>query len=112
MLTDPVRGVLLAGLLGTALMMLASRSSPARPETGTSGAPATPAEDSRRAPQSGKAVQTEMRNVDCHASPWVLLNVRRLRGEMHSKWEGRPPVFEDKESFFLRSIPPRSGCLP
>jgi hypothetical protein len=43
-----------------------------------------------------------MRNVAYHASPWVVMDIRRLRGELHSKRPGRPPVFEDKESFLLK----------
>ncbi len=47
-------------------------------------------------------MQTQMRNVDYHASEAVMLNIRRLRGELLSKKPGKPPVFEKKDSFVLK----------
>lgn len=43
-----------------------------------------------------------MRNVDYRVIPDVVLNIRDLRGELHSKVPGKPPVFDDKNSFFLK----------
>src|SRR6266508_3321462 len=97
-----LRGAFFVVLIGTALMVPASRSRPVP----SAGDPASPQgarrEKARPEPAPGAPVQTEMRNVDYHASAAVLLNIRRLRGEMHSKRPGRAPVFEDKESFYLK----------
>jgi hypothetical protein len=46
-------------------------------------------------------VQIEMRNVRLHVMTGVALDVRRLRGEMQSRAEGRPPVFDDQASYVL-----------
>src|SRR6266705_3242728 len=101
MVPSSLRGVLFAGLIGTALMVPASRSRPV-PSAGDLASPhGVQRQKSRPEPAPGTPVQTEMRNVYYHASAAVLLNIRRLRGEMHSKRPGRPPIFEDKESFYL-----------
>lgn len=82
-------------------MVPASRSRPVPSAGDPASPPAVRKEKARPEPAPGTPVQTQMRNVDYHASAAVLLNIRRLRGEMHSKRPGRPPVFEDKESFYL-----------
>ena len=46
-------------------------------------------------------VQIEMRNVRLHVLDDVVLDVRRLRGEMVAKAVGRPPVFDDQASYVL-----------
>jgi hypothetical protein len=47
------------------------------------------------------AVQIEMRNVRLHVLPDVVLEITRLRGEMVSKTQGSPPVFDDQRSYVL-----------
>jgi hypothetical protein len=99
MLTSLLRGALLSGLLAAAVVMPASRNGPARSEI---GARASSAREPRRAPQSGEPVQAQMRNVDYRVISSAVLNIHRLRGELHSKVPGKPPVFDDKNSFVLQ----------
>jgi|GEM_PF-6086002 len=97
MLTFSARGVLLAGLLAAAVSTVLL--SPARREA--SGTPAAGGQSGRTSGSGGGAVQAQMRNVDYHVIPAAVLNIRRLRGELHSKVPGKPPVFDDKDSFFM-----------
>jgi hypothetical protein len=96
MFTVSGRRVLLGGLLATALATAywaaAARREPNRPPAGDRGLERS----------AGGAVQAQMRNVDYRVIPGAVLNIQRLRGELHSKISGRPPVFDDKESFFLK----------
>ncbi len=46
--------------------------------------------------------QTQMRNVDFHLAPALVLRIRWLRGEMVAKDSGRPVVFDDKRAFVIR----------
>jgi len=43
-----------------------------------------------------------MKNVRLHAAEGVILEIADLRGEMISRTEGRHPVFDDQNSYFLR----------
>jgi hypothetical protein len=45
-------------------------------------------------------VQLEMKNVRLHVDDGIVLEIRRLRGEMVSKGNG-PPVFDDRHSYAL-----------
>ena len=54
-----------------------------------------------KSPQAARPVQIEMRNVQLHVDEGIVLAVDRLRGEMHSRSEGRPPVFDDPKSYVL-----------
>lgn len=46
-------------------------------------------------------VQIAMRNVRLHVDDGIVLEIRRLRGEMVSRVKGRPPVFDDQRSYVL-----------
>jgi hypothetical protein len=46
-------------------------------------------------------VQIEMHNVRLRVLDGVILQVNRLRGEMESRVEGRPPIFDDQASYTL-----------
>ncbi len=48
------------------------------------------------------AVQTEMRNVTLHVDDAIVLEVRRLRGELVPTKPGEPPTFDEKDSFVVR----------
>jgi len=102
MFADFVRGALLAGLLASALVTPASRGRSILAVPNEDTTRLTAPGESRSEPRPGQPVQTEMRNVNYHASPWVTLNILKLRGEMQSKKPGRPPIFEDKGSFLLK----------
>jgi hypothetical protein len=73
----------------------ASESPPARE-------PAAPPPASASAAPSGRPVHIEMRNVRLHLEPDIILNVRRLGGEMVSVHPGQPPVFDRADSYVLR----------
>ena len=47
------------------------------------------------------AVQLEMKNVLLHVDDGIVLDVTRLRGQMMSRAEGAPPVFDDPRSYVL-----------
>ncbi len=99
MLANPAPRVLAAGLFTGALaaMLLVAGD---RREPGN--APGREAPRSGEASAQGRAVQAQMENVDYRVIPAAVLNIRRLRGELHSKDPGKPPVFDDKESFLLK----------
>lgn len=102
MLAGPLRASLLSGLLAAAVVMTAPRSGPARSRTSATAARQRSAQEPRRPPQTGESVQAQMRNVDYRVLPTAVLNIHRLRGELHSKVPGKPPVFDDKNSFVLQ----------
>jgi hypothetical protein len=52
------------------------------------------------APATAAPVQIEMKNLRLHVDDGIVLNVRRLRGEMVSKTQ-EPPVFDDPRSYVL-----------
>jgi len=47
-------------------------------------------------------VQVQMRNVALHVDAVTILHIARLRGVLVSSREGRPPIFDDKDSFIVR----------
>ncbi len=47
------------------------------------------------------SVQLEMKNVRLHVDDGIILHVSRLRGIMVSRSPGRPPVFDDQQSYVL-----------
>lgn len=51
---------------------------------------------------AGALTETRFRNVNFHVAPGVVLEIRRLRGQMVSKTRGKPVVFDDKQSFVIR----------
>jgi len=61
-----------------------------------SGICAAPADASSYPP-----VQIEMHNVHLHLAEGIMLDVRRLRGEMISRKDNQPPVFGDAKSYTL-----------
>ena len=50
---------------------------------------------------TARPVQIEMRNVQLHVDDGIVLAIDRLRGEMISRSEGKPPVFDDPKSYVL-----------
>ena len=50
---------------------------------------------------TARPVQIEMRNVQLHVDEGIVLAIDRLRGEMISRSEGKPPVFDDPKSYVL-----------
>jgi hypothetical protein len=59
------------------------------------------AETSATAAAATAPVQIEIKNVRLHVDEGIVLNVRKLRGEMVSKAQ-EPPVFDDPRSYVLR----------
>jgi hypothetical protein len=51
---------------------------------------------------AGTPVQVQMRNVALHVDADTILSIRRLRGELVPTRAGRPPTFDDKQSFTVR----------
>ncbi len=102
MLAGPLRAALLSGLLAATVVMPSSRGDLARSEAGATGARESSAQEPRPAPRSGEAVQAQMHNVAYRVIPSAVLNIVRLRGQLRSKVPGRPPVFDDKNSFVLQ----------
>jgi hypothetical protein len=47
-------------------------------------------------------VQVQMRNVALHVDDATILQIARLRGALVSTEKGRPPIFDDKNSFVVR----------
>jgi len=90
-----VVAALLLGAMAAAVLLLAARRAPAATD-----APAAPPRD--QASITGPAVQAQMENVDYRILSSATLNIRRLRGELHSKQLGKPPVFDDKNSFVMK----------
>jgi hypothetical protein len=55
-----------------------------------------------RAQDTSQEVQVQMRNVRLHVDAATVLQIRRLRGALVSTQAGRPPIFDDKNSFTVR----------
>ena len=56
----------------------------------------------RRPPsQEARPVQVEMKNIHLHVDDGIVLDIRSLRGEMISRTPGRPPIFDDQQSYVL-----------
>lgn len=47
-------------------------------------------------------VQIEMKHVRLHAAEGIVLDIAALRGEMISRNESQPPVFDDPKSYVLK----------
>jgi hypothetical protein len=62
----------------------------------------TPGERAAPARSQGGNPRTEMRNVHLQVRPGVILEIRRLRGELVPIEEGEVPFFDDPASFDLR----------
>ena len=56
--------------------------------------------DSDAPPKHG-IVQADMRNVDMHIEPGIVLGIKRLRGTLHSTRGEAPPALNDKSSMIL-----------
>jgi hypothetical protein len=54
------------------------------------------------APQGTAPVNAAFRNVHLHVADGVVLEVHHIEGALISKQAGRPPVFDDQNSFTLR----------
>lgn len=50
---------------------------------------------------SSGVVRTDMRNVNMHVSPGIVLAIRRLRGTVLSTRKGSPPALNDKGSMLI-----------
>lgn len=53
--------------------------------------------------------QTEMRNVDFHIDPTVIMHIHDLRGQMFAKEKGKPLDFDDKRTLVMRINHARVG---
>ena len=51
---------------------------------------------------SARTVRAEMRNVDYHVDPDIVLHIRYLRGELVPSRDSEPAVFEDGDSYAMR----------
>jgi hypothetical protein len=51
---------------------------------------------------SAATVRAEMRHVDYHVDPDIVLHIRYLRGELVPLRDGEPAVFEDGRSYSMR----------
>jgi hypothetical protein len=73
-------------------------------------APSTEAPSPPPSPAAGVAgpatatgpVRVDMRNVDLHVAPDVVLGIRRLRGTFENTGKTAFPIFDDRESFLVR----------
>lgn len=102
MLARPSRRVLLAAVLGMTLVAAASRRDLAGAvRDSNAGRLPTPGQ-SRGATRADEPVEAQMRNVDYHAILSAVLNIHHLRGELLTKNPGKPPIFDDKNSFSLK----------
>lgn len=90
----------LAGAAAMALVLASPRET-AHPEL-VVGPPA-PDKDPPREQPTGRGAPTyvEMKNVDFHVGPAIMLRIRHLRGTMTSRTD-RHIVFDDKTSFVIR----------
>jgi hypothetical protein len=50
---------------------------------------------------SGNIVRTEMRHVNMHVEPGIVLSINRLRGSVLSTRRGSPPALNDKTSMLI-----------
>jgi hypothetical protein len=66
------------------------------------GADTLPYRPPARPDDSSATVRAEMRNVDYHVDPDIVLHIRYLRGELVPARPDDPPVFEDGASYTMR----------
>ena len=97
-----VKRILLAGILGIALLAAGSRSGSGGAATGPGTGRVSQHGRPAGKPHSDEPVQAQMRNVDYRVISSAVLNIRRLRGELHTTQPGKPPVFDDKNSFTMK----------
>src|SRR5687767_11908260 len=91
----------LKAICGATAAFLASGPTSCQSREPSPSAAETPVVVSAPATQSTAApVQIEMMNVRLHLDSGVVLNIRRLRGEMVSQAH-TPPVFDDPRSYVL-----------
>ncbi len=64
--------------------------------------PGAPSGTQTPARSSGGYPRTEMRNVQLQALPGVVLEIRRLRGQLRPTREGDVPFFDDPSTFEIR----------
>jgi hypothetical protein len=82
-------------VLSTLLMLQCAPTAPATSD-------AEPYQPPSSATDTSATVTAEMRNVDYHVDPDVVLHIRYLRGELVPARKGEPPVFEDGSTYTLR----------
>ena len=92
--------LILAALVGSTLLstLLLLQCAPTAPDTADRDPyrpPTSPAD-------SAATVRAEMRNVDYHVDPDIVLHIRYLKGELVPVRAGEPPVFEDGRSYTMR----------
>jgi len=64
--------------------------------------PAQEVASGTKQPQGSGDVQTQMRGVNFRIDPQLVLEVRHLRGALQPTQEGKPPWFDDPNSFALK----------
>jgi hypothetical protein len=82
-------------LLSTLLIMRCAPETPVATATEPYRPPVSPSD-------SSATVRAEMRNVDYHVDPDIVLHIRYLKGEMIPARADAPPVFEDGRSYSMR----------
>jgi hypothetical protein len=80
-----------------------------KPQSPASGTPApsqaSPAQEvasATKQPQGSGDVQAQMKGVNFRIDPQLVLEVRRLRGALHPTQEGKPPWFDEPNTFELK----------
>ncbi len=80
-----------------------------KPQATAPGAPSSsqtsPAQEvaaAAKQPQGSGDVQAQMRGVNFRIDPQLVLEVRKLRGALQPTQEGKPPWFDDPNSFALK----------
>jgi hypothetical protein len=89
------------GSLALCLALLASCSGKHEAAASSAQSPPSQPQAPSKPASSARPVQIEMRNVHLHVDEGIVLAIERLRGEMVSRSEGRPPVFDDPKSYVL-----------
>ena len=89
-----------AGVAATAIVRSGPSESASEPLV---MGPPLPGPDTTSDQKAGRGVPTyvEMKNVDFHIGPEIILHIRNLRGTMRSR-SSRHIVFDDKSSFVIR----------
>lgn len=105
-----ITAAFLAGAVASAVIA-ADAASPTEAQfvADTTGAGDT--ESAEPATGAGDPTYVEMKNVDFHLGPDVILHIRRLRGTMRSR-TARHIVFDDKSSFAIRINTGEVGVTP
>lgn len=92
--------LVLAALVGSTLLstLLVLQCAPTAPASSQS----EPYRPPVAAADSSETVRAEMRNVDYHVDPDVILHIRYLKGALVPFSESTPPVFEDGATYAMR----------